>query len=511
MDKKALAINMLANGLAFIITIAISFFLTPYIVATLGTEAYGYVSLINNLVSYLSLASIAINSMAGRFVSIHIFQGDMNRAKCYFNSVFISNIVLSIIIVLFLIPVMWKLEYVLNITNELVTDVKVLSVFVLMNFIISFMTTIFNIAIFVKNKLYLNSLRNVEMAILQAALLVGLFGLLEPKLYYIGISITLSGCYGILWNIYYTKKLLPQMNISNKYFDFKAFKELIASGVWNVVTKLSAILNDGLDLLICNLFINPLEMGILAISKTIPTIMYRIVGTLSSTFAPGLTKIYAQENNVALTRSLNDSIKILGFVMSIIVAVFITLGDIFFSLWVPSQDPSKLHILAVLSILTLIISGSTAGIYEIFMITNKLKINSLVVLGIGFLNVLIVLVLLSTTDLGIYAVAGVSSTTAILKNLLFTLPYAARCINQKWYVLYKAVLKNVLSVFLIVLISFFIKTQISADNWGSFILLAGACTVLGTIMNFFIVFGRNDRLYLKKIIISRLKVKKMSS
>ncbi len=511
MDNKAVAINMIANGLAFIITIAISFFLTPYIVVTLGTEAYGYVSLINNLISYLSLASIAVNSMAGRFVSIHIFQRDMNGAKCYFNSVFITNIVLSFIIVLLLIPIIWKLEYVLNITNDLLMDVKVLLIFVLINFIISFMTTIFNIAIFVKNKLYLNSLRNVEMAMFQAALLVGLFCLFEPKIYYVGISVALSGCYGMLWNIYYTKKLLPQMNISKKYFDFKAVKELIASGIWNVVTKLSAILNDGLDLLICNLFINPLEMGILAISKTIPTIMYRIIGTLSSTFAPGFTKIYAEENNEDLKKSLNDSIKILGFFMSIIVAVFIALGEKFFSLWVPSQDPSKLHMLAVLSILTLIISGSTAGIYEIFMITNKLKINSIVVLGIGLLNVLIVLVLLKTTNLGIYAVAGVSSTTAILKNLLFTLPYAARCINQKWYVLYKAVIKNVLSVFLIVLVSFCIKTQISADNWGSFILLAGACTVLGTIMNMFIVLGRNDRLYLKKIIISRLKVNNMSS
>jgi len=505
MDKKAVAINIIANGLAFIITIGISFFLTPYIVKSLGAEAYGFVSLINNLVSLLSLVTIALNSMAGRFISIHIFQGDIEGANRYFSSVIISNIVLSAIICVFSIPVIWNLESVLNITDNLAIDVKLLSIFVLINFIISLITSIFNIAVFVKNKLYLNSLRNVEIALLKALLLVILFNLFQPKIYYIGISVVISALYGFLWNLYYTKKLLPQISVSKRNLDFKALRELIASGIWNVVTKLSAILNDGLDLLICNLFINSLEMGILAISKTIPTIMYTIVGSLSSTFAPGFTRIYAEEKSGDLVKSLNGSINVLGFFMSILVGVFIALGDIFFSLWVPSQDSSRIYILAVLSIATLIISGSTAGIYEIFTITNKLKINSLVVLGIGLVNVLIVLILLNTTKLGAYAIAGVSSTTAILKNIIFTLPYAARCINQKWYIFYSAVLKNVLSIFLIIIISYGIKLIIPADNWVSFMVLGGLCAVFGMLLNLFVILSKDSRQYLKEILIAKFK------
>ena len=51
MSKKIMVINFFANFLSFAISLIISFFLTPYIVKTVGAEAYGFVSLANSFVS----------------------------------------------------------------------------------------------------------------------------------------------------------------------------------------------------------------------------------------------------------------------------------------------------------------------------------------------------------------------------------------------------------------------------------------------------------------------------
>lgn len=71
-NKKSLFINMIATTLAFVINAVISFIITPYLVKILGDEAYGFIGLANNFVSYASIITVALNSMAARFITIEI-------------------------------------------------------------------------------------------------------------------------------------------------------------------------------------------------------------------------------------------------------------------------------------------------------------------------------------------------------------------------------------------------------------------------------------------------------
>lgn len=47
MDKKRFVINLISNFLSVISGLGLSFFLTPYLVETLGKEAYGFYPLSN--------------------------------------------------------------------------------------------------------------------------------------------------------------------------------------------------------------------------------------------------------------------------------------------------------------------------------------------------------------------------------------------------------------------------------------------------------------------------------
>ena len=75
-ENKQLARNMIFNSMLFIINLGISFFLTPYIVKEIGREAYGFVPLIGNMIGYTSIITTAIGSMAGRFITMRIYQED---------------------------------------------------------------------------------------------------------------------------------------------------------------------------------------------------------------------------------------------------------------------------------------------------------------------------------------------------------------------------------------------------------------------------------------------------
>ena len=78
---KQSAINLLAQIVMFGVNLCISFFLVPYITEVIGVDAYGFVGLANDFVSYSQIVTVAINSMASRFITIKIHEGDKEEAN----------------------------------------------------------------------------------------------------------------------------------------------------------------------------------------------------------------------------------------------------------------------------------------------------------------------------------------------------------------------------------------------------------------------------------------------
>ena len=96
-QKTQVAKNLIFNTISFGINFAISFLFTPYLIRTVGKEAYSFFPLVNNIIGYSSILTAAVGSMGGRFITMSIYQNDKEGANQYFNSVWVANIFLSIL------------------------------------------------------------------------------------------------------------------------------------------------------------------------------------------------------------------------------------------------------------------------------------------------------------------------------------------------------------------------------------------------------------------------------
>ena len=68
-------INLMASLTSFLVSAGINFFLTPYISNSVGgTAAYGFVGLANNIIQYISIITLALTSMSGRYITISIHE-----------------------------------------------------------------------------------------------------------------------------------------------------------------------------------------------------------------------------------------------------------------------------------------------------------------------------------------------------------------------------------------------------------------------------------------------------
>lgn len=499
--------NIILTIIGFLINVVVSFFLAPFVIQKLGVEAYGFVSLGSQIVNYAAIVGIALNSMSSRFISIEIHQGNWERANRYFSSVMMANLVFIGILVIPACALIYFLNDLINVSPNQLYNVQILFVFLFINYFIVTASSGFTVSTFVTNKLYLKSWREIEGRLIYALLLVILFNFVIPKVYFIGIATCMSALYIASFQWYYLKKFLPQIRFGLNEFKWVTLYELISSGIWNTIIHLGQILTQGLDLLIVNLLLGSTIMGTLALSKTIPVMFISLVGMIASVFAPIYTKHYANGKSLELLSSVRYSMKVLGVLVNVPIAVFAAFGDSFYKLWLPTENAVQLHQLSVLSMLGVVVSGPINGLYSIFTATNRVKANALIVVATGLLNFVLVWILLTRFKLSMFTVVEVSLGLGVARNLLFTAPYGAECLQLPWYSLYPAMFKSVGGFIIIFLIIYFFKQYFQINNWIELAICSLFFLVIGFLMNLFILFKKSEINELIKRLKNKIHIK----
>ena len=146
-----------------------------------------FIHLANNFVTYINLLVIALNSMAARFIMLEIMKKDIVQANIYFNSVFYSNIIMVIVLVLPLSLIIIFIDSFLNVPAELISDIQILFSLVFLTFLISVLGSVFNVATLATNRIDLRSYQDIIQSGLKATLFIVLFSIFTPSIIYVGV------------------------------------------------------------------------------------------------------------------------------------------------------------------------------------------------------------------------------------------------------------------------------------------------------------------------------------
>ena len=149
--------------------------------------------------------------------------------------------------------------------------------------------------------------------------------------------------------------------------------EVLSTGIWNSITKLSQIFSSGLDLLVTNLLIGATEMGYLSVAKTVPNLVASFNATIASAFSPNMMMLYAHNDIEELARTTKRAMRFMCLFVTVPTAILISMGEEFFRLWVPGQPAKMINILSILTIINSCITVPLQPVYQIFTITKKLR------------------------------------------------------------------------------------------------------------------------------------------
>ncbi|MGM0113105.1 hypothetical protein [Enterococcus sp. DIV0187] len=484
--QSSLVFNMLWSIIAVLITFLINMFVTPYVTNISGAEAYGFVTLANTLTSYIDVIAITINAFAARYISIAYHKGQYKEAITYFNSVLVSNLILSGIFLLICSILIGQLEKVLKISYNLIFDVKLLFIFVLVKYLFSMLTTVFSVGTFITNRIDLSERQKSMSTLFQGIVLLILFSVLPMHVWYVGLAGLLAIFWLLIANIRYTKVLTPELIFDIRFFNIGYVLRLISSGIWNAINNLGNVLNNGLNLLMTNLMINGTAMGQVSIGISLGTMFNVLLEAITNSFRPKLLFLYASEAKDSLKQELIKAMKFSGSLSNIIVAGYISCGYTFMELWVPTQNTRFVYSIAVIVLLGSLVVGIVKPLYYVFTMTDKLKIPCAITIVSGVINVFSMYFLLKYTDIGAYAVV---LTTMVLNLVHFidTPIYAAYCLKMKLTTFYPTIIRLFLSCFLTIIIMCFLGSFFSTIVSWKYLLVkclicggAGTITAMGT-------------------------------
>ena len=492
--ERRFIINMIATVTAFVIGLCINFFLTPFIVENLGREAYGFIGLSNDFLNYFTLITVALNAMAGRFITIKYIEGNIEDANRYISSVFFANIILSAIILAISCLFVIFIKRIVNIPEELVGDVRFLFSLLAVSSVIGLILNTFGVGTFITNRLELNSIRKIIGDFLRVFCLIIPFSFFSPHVWYIGLSGVVVSLYTGIWDIKLAHHLTPELRVSISLFDLGKIKELLSAGLWNLINRLSDVLNHSFDLLITNIFIGATAMGIYSISKSIPMLVLAFFGMLVGVFAPKLTISYAKNNISAVVVDLQESILFQGLLTVIISAELYLLTPAFYSLWLPTEDTRLLTTLTILAFCP--IGLPYEALWNVFTVTNKVKYTSIELIGESVLMLTIVLIcmqLVDSTTLRLFIMAGTRTVLSLLRSLLFLPMYAAKCLGQSMTVFFRNWSVSIICTVIAIAFCLPLNLWVTVDSWLKLIVCGLVIMFISTMVFLYIGLRANER------------------
>jgi len=478
--NRQFAINTIATALNLVINFGISFFLTSYLVRTIGSTTFGFWGLANNIVSYALIIFTALNSMAGRFIGIDYHRGDFRQASEYYSSVFVADFLFALIILVPSCAAIWYIDKLISVPPEIVREVKILFYIVFINMCCGVVFAVFGCVYVIKNRLDISATLSIISNVFKSLLLILLYWKLRPSIVYLGTATLCATVFFVISNIVFMKRLAPELKLHVQYSSFSSVKTIVSSGIWNSLNQLSVVLLQGLDLLIANLFVSAAAMGLISVAGMLPGVITTCIFSFAYVYAPNYLKLYSLNKYDELFREIKNSAKFMTVISCIPIGFLVGFGLPFYRLWTPDTDIQTVYYLSILIVLPLLSGGSLLSTNYLYTVADKVKWQALVLIFTGLLNVILVFIVLRLTSFGVYAIVGISAIMGFIRNIFFNAPLAAYCVNKNYTALWPDMMKSYACIMLCVSVCLIVNYLVELKTWISLIIVGGGTVLLSS-------------------------------
>lgn len=490
-SSEKMTITIIANLLSIAVSVFVSFFITQYFVDFVGKESYSYYPIATNFSTYFSILFVITSTVSSRLVIINYLNKNIKEAKEYYSTTFLSCVLISAFIFIVEMFFYFNLTSIINVSNELLHDVKLLFLYIFLATICNGVCAVFNISYYVKNRMDLYGVSLIIESLVKGILMVYIYLSRKVSLASLGLIIFLSAIIRSIFSMFISIKEMDDIRLDLKLISKSKFKKIFNLGVWSIISNSGNLLIINSELIIANRTLPIEESSILSLAQPIMTMCLLLGNTITSMIEPIMIRGVINDDQKEVNVATNT---IVGLIIIPIVLIM-CLNKQLYSLWLPNEDSSKLFILTFLICLQLLISFMAYDNSSSITTLLKEKIK-----GIGFIFALISYILLLKISRKLFTFTNelilVCGIVIYLLYFVIYIPVASKklLINTNKLVRINN-LKKIKFTVVLIISNLLISNFFSLNNLLMFVLMCAICTVLDYVL--FIISFKID---LKKLI-----------
>src|ERR1017187_1914867 len=383
--------NICSNWAGYAVTALIGFFLSPFIVHSLGTTGYGLWTLVLSLTGYFGLLDFGIRSSVGRFVARYLALNDDESGNRILSTAFaillgggLLALSATIVVVTFFFG-----SFHVDMHFELAAKVALLITGLTMSCALPLGT--FSSLLVAMERFDILSGVTIIAELTRAGLIVvflrGGHGLVSVALIALFTSIAQYVTMAL-----FAKALHHPLKLRVSFVDRRAFKELFGFGVFRFIWIVANQLIFYSDAVVIGIFLGAGAITYYAIAGTLINYGRTFVSLVTDTFYPAATRMDAKQDLDGLRRLLIFGTRITLLISLPLCIGFFFLGEQFITLWMGKAYASSALFLMVLTIPQFI--GLPQYVSALVLAgMARHRVLAYVILAEGFVNLVLSIVL----------------------------------------------------------------------------------------------------------------------
>ena len=473
--------------LYFFIQVAVLFFMTPFVVYSLGDRMYGFWTFVGMFIGYYGLLDFGLSLATERYIASAIGAEDKEEWNRIFNIsllIFtgIGLIALLISLILALVsPWFWS-----NIDDASLFSKVVLILGI--NMAIEFPLRAFTGVLTSQLRFDIMSILQLLTLFFRTALIV-LVLVLGYKVLAMALVTALSGIPEKILKIYFAKKSLPTIQFNYKVWKRSTAKTLFSYSFYSFIFKIADILKFQVDFIVITALISLSAVTHYKIGSMLALQMQSLMVAVMGFMLPVFSRLYGKEDYDNIKKTFFFANKISIYIASFIGFGLIFWGKPFIEIWMGPDYLDAYPVLLIL-VLGLVFAFSQVPSLEFLLGTTGYKFVGIMSVIEGVCNLILSLILVR--HFGLIGVAlGTFIPISIVKLVIQPI-YVSRVLNVHYFEYIQRIAKTIGFVFLALIVPALISKVFAAPNYTALLTLGFISFSIFTVSIWFFGFSSSE-------------------
>lgn len=403
-----------ANWVVTLVTILVTYVLTPWTISRLGAGPYGLWLVITSLVSYLTLIRGGLPSASVRYLAEQVAADDQSRIDAAIASCMTLYFWLSAVAFLVGAGMFVFFEATYNDDPTLLFAARWAFVFAAVEASFGFMAHVPYAVLEAHDEFVTRNWIRLASVALRVVLTFGLLAV-RPDLIALGVTLTVCTFFELFFGIWLVKRRFPKTRFGFRGWDSDLARKMVRYGAYVMLLSVGGRLAFKSDALVIGHFGSPEDVSIYSVANSLVLYLMEFLVAIAIVVAPKSTRLRNTGQTEELQKLFLQWTKISASLSQIVGLFLLFLGPAFLTWWINPEFGARggaaLQVLVLSFLFFLPIRG--VGI-PILMGVGNIAVPSMAFLALGVINVGLSILLVPRLGL-----LGAALGTAI-PNVLFS-------------------------------------------------------------------------------------------